>query len=88
MGAKRAERQIVVDGDAAASASTRCVDFETYPDWQAAVKDCEVQSRDGDGRGQRVAFEIDAKVKTVSVHARLQLRGAAPADLAVTWRAT
>jgi len=65
VGAKRAERQIVVD-----ATPQQCFDalleFETYPDWQAAVKDCEVQSRDRDGRGRRVAFDIDAKVKTVS----------------------
>lgn len=65
MGAKRAERQILVD-----ATPQRCfdalLDFESYPDWQAAVKGCEVLSRDGDGRGRRVAFDIDAKVKTVS----------------------
>ena len=42
------------------------MDFGAYPEWQIAVKDCEVQSRDDDGRGRRVEFEIDAKVKTVS----------------------
>ncbi len=42
------------------------LDFESYPDWQQAVTDCEVQSRDGKGRGQRVWFEIDAKVKRIS----------------------
>ncbi len=30
------------------------LDFESCPDWQQAVNDCEVQSRDGEGRGQRV----------------------------------
>jgi ribosome-associated toxin RatA of RatAB toxin-antitoxin module len=64
VGAKRAERQIVV-----AAAPQECfdalVDFGSYPEWQSAVKDCEVQSRDDDGRGRRVAFDIDAKVKTV-----------------------
>ena len=65
MGAKRAERQIVVE-----ATPQQCfdalLDFESYPDWQGAVKDCEVLSRDDAGRGQRVAFDIDAKVKTVS----------------------
>ena len=65
MGAKRAERQIVVDGTPQ-QCFDALLDFESYPDWQAAVKDCEVVSRDGDGRGRRVAFDIDAKVKTVS----------------------
>ena len=65
MGAKRAERQIVVDA-APQTCFDALVDFESYPDWQSAVKDCEVQSRDDDGRGRRVSFDIDAKIKTVS----------------------
>ena len=65
MGAKRAERQIVVEAVPQACFDA-LVAFETYPDWQAAVKDCEVLSRDADGRARRVAFDIDAKVKTVS----------------------
>ena len=42
------------------------LDFESYPDWQDAVKGCEVRSRDGRGRGQRVWFDIDAKIKRIS----------------------
>ncbi len=65
MGAKRAERQIVVDGT-----PQECFDaltaFETYPEWQNAVKECEVESRDDEGRARRVTFDIDAKLKTVS----------------------
>lgn len=41
-------------------------DFDTYPDWQNAVKSCEVLTRHPDGRGRRVSFEIDAKVRTIS----------------------
>lgn len=41
-------------------------DFETYPEWQEAVQECVVLSRDGDGRARRVRFDIDAKVKRVS----------------------
>jgi uncharacterized membrane protein len=41
------------------------VDYESFADWQRAVKGVEVLSRDSDGRGKEVAFEIDAKVKTV-----------------------
>ena len=65
MGAKRAERQIVVQGTPQ-QCFDALLDFESYPDWQEAVKDCEVRSRDGKGRGQRVWFEIDAKVKRIS----------------------
>ena len=65
MGAKRAERQIVVQGSPQ-QCFDALLDFESYPDWQEAVKDSEVRSRDGKGRGQRVWFEIDAKVKRIS----------------------
>lgn len=65
MGAKRAERQIVVQGTPQ-ECFDALLDFESYPSWQEAVKDCQVQSRDGKGRGQRVWFEIDAKIKRIS----------------------
>lgn len=42
------------------------VDFESYPNWQSAVRGCSVISRDRDGLGRRVQFEIDAKVKPFS----------------------
>lgn len=41
-------------------------DFDSYPDWQDAVKDCEVLSRHANGRAERVRFEIDAKVKRIT----------------------
>jgi ribosome-associated toxin RatA of RatAB toxin-antitoxin module len=65
MGARTAERQIHV------LASPRdcfaaLTDFESYPDWQDAVKECEVRSRDSSGRPLRVSFVIDAKVRSVA----------------------
>jgi len=65
VGAKRAERQIVVQGTPQ-QCFDALLDFESYPDWQDAVKGCEVRSRDGRGRGQRVWFDIDAKIKRIS----------------------
>jgi len=65
VGAKRAERQIVVEGTPQ-QCFDALLDFESYPEWQSAVKDCEVVAHDADGRPRRVAFHIDAKVKTVS----------------------
>jgi ribosome-associated toxin RatA of RatAB toxin-antitoxin module len=41
-------------------------DYETFPEWQAAVKNVQVLSRDEDGRGREVHFEIDAKIREVS----------------------
>ena len=65
MGRKRAERQILID-----ASPKRCfealVDYETFPDWQRAVRTCEVLTRDGNGRGKEVAFEIDAKVRAIN----------------------
>lgn len=40
-------------------------DYETFPDWQAAVKEVDVLSRDKRGRGRDVHFVIDAKVRQV-----------------------
>ena len=65
MGAKRAEHSLVIEAapDVCFEAIT---DYETFPEWQAAVKDVEVLSRDDDGRGRDVRFDIDAKVRAVS----------------------
>jgi carbon monoxide dehydrogenase subunit G len=41
-------------------------DYESFPDWQAAVESVEVLERDEEGRGCVVRFEIDAKVRRVS----------------------
>ena len=64
MGRKHAERQIVI-----AASPRQCfdalVDYESFPDWQRAVRDCEVLTRDRDGRGKEVAFQIDAKIRSI-----------------------
>ena len=47
----------------------RCFDellgYESFPDWQRAVKSVAVLDRDEEGRGRDVEFQIDAKVKAV-----------------------
>jgi uncharacterized membrane protein len=40
-------------------------DFESFPQWQAAIIECEVLDRDGEGRGSRVRMKVDAKVRKV-----------------------
>ena len=40
-------------------------DYETFPEWQLAVKRVDVLSRDDHGRGLEVRFTIDAKVRQV-----------------------
>jgi uncharacterized membrane protein len=39
--------------------------FETFPEWQGAVLECEVLDRDEEGRGSRVRMKVDAKVRKV-----------------------
>jgi len=64
VGAKRAERQIVVDAPPRACFEA-LLEYETFPDWQRAVKSVDVLSRDTQGRGREVEFEIDAKVRSI-----------------------
>jgi uncharacterized membrane protein len=39
--------------------------FETFPEWQGAVLECEVLERDDEGRGSLVRMKVDAKVRKV-----------------------
>ena len=64
MGTRRAERQIEIAGSPRACFDA-ITDYDSFPDWHRAVKDVEVLSRDESGRGKEVAFEIDAKLRTV-----------------------
>ena len=41
------------------------IDFERYPEWATDVKVVEILDRDGEGRGNRVRYEISALGKTV-----------------------
>lgn len=59
---KRAERSVEIEATPQACFDA-LLDFESYPEWQSAVRSAEVLDRDGP---IRVAFEVDAKVKKVS----------------------
>jgi coenzyme Q-binding protein COQ10 len=61
---KRASQSVVIDGTPQ-ECFDAITDYESFPGWQNAVKSVDVVSRDRDGRGREVEFEIDAKVKTV-----------------------
>ena len=61
---KRAERSAEIDA-APHDCFAALLDYESFPDWQRAVKSVEVLSRDAEGRGRDVEFRIDAKVKQV-----------------------
>ena len=39
--------------------------FETFPEWQGAVMECEVLERDDEARGSLVRMKVDAKVRKV-----------------------
>jgi uncharacterized membrane protein len=39
--------------------------FETFPEWQGAVLECEVLERDAEGRGSRIRMKVDAKIRKV-----------------------
>jgi uncharacterized membrane protein len=64
MGKKRAEHSMVIEAPPQACFEA-ITEYDSFPDWQAAVKEVEVLSRDAEGRGRDVRFAIDAKVKTV-----------------------
>jgi coenzyme Q-binding protein COQ10 len=45
-------------------------DYERLPEWQPNVRSCQVLSRDAQGRGRDVAYEVDARVRTVRYRLR------------------
>ena len=65
MGKRHAEQQLEIEGTPQ-ECFDALVDYETFPEWQGAVKSVDVLTRDKDGRGEEVEFEVDAKVKTIS----------------------
>ena len=81
MGAKRAERQIVIEGSPK-DCFDALLDFDSYPEWQRAVKSVEVVSHDGDRRAKEVEFEIDAKIRSI----RYRLDYSYEEPHLITWR--
>jgi ribosome-associated toxin RatA of RatAB toxin-antitoxin module len=61
---KQAERSAEIDASPE-DCFAALLDYESFPEWQRAVRSVEVLERDADGRGLDVAFRIDAKVKQV-----------------------
>jgi ribosome-associated toxin RatA of RatAB toxin-antitoxin module len=64
-----AERSIDIRASAQACFDA-LTEYERLPEWQANVSACEVLDRDEQGRGRDVAYEVDAKVKTVRYRLR------------------
>jgi uncharacterized membrane protein len=44
---------------------TVATDFEAYPEWNANINQVKVEETDSEGRGTKVFYEVDAKVKVV-----------------------
>jgi ribosome-associated toxin RatA of RatAB toxin-antitoxin module len=65
MGLHRAEQSERIAASPQACFDALC-DFESYPEWQQAVKSVEVLERDTGGATTVVAFEIDAKVRQIA----------------------
>ena len=61
---KRAEHSAEIDA-AREVCFAALLDYESFPQWQRAVKAVEVLNRDDEGRGRDVEFKIDAKLRTV-----------------------
>jgi uncharacterized membrane protein len=70
---KRAEHSAEIE-----AARERCfallLEYESFPDWQRAVKSASVLNRDEEGRGRDVEFHIDAKIRTVRYVLRYSYR--------------
>jgi uncharacterized protein YndB with AHSA1/START domain len=77
---KHAEQQIVVEGTPQ-DCFDALVDYDSFPQWQRAVKSVTVETRDAEGRGEQVSFEIDAKVRTM----RYTLRYSYEPPHRITW---
>lgn len=41
-------------------------DFESYPEWNASIKEVEVKATDEEGRATEVWMKVDAKLKVVT----------------------
>ena len=61
---KRAERQIVIEAPPQACFEA-LTDYESFPDWRGAVRSADVISRDREGRGREVAFEIESEGRPI-----------------------
>jgi uncharacterized protein YndB with AHSA1/START domain len=77
---KHAEQQIVVEGTPQ-QCFDALVDYDSFPEWQRAVKSVTVETRDAEGRGEQVSFEIDAKVRAM----RYTLRYSYEPPHRITW---
>jgi len=69
MTVQKAERSEEIDATRAGCFEV-LLDFDTYPDWQPALKTAVVHERDAEGRGSLVEFTADAVVKQIGYIAR------------------
>jgi ribosome-associated toxin RatA of RatAB toxin-antitoxin module len=69
MGVYEATREIEVEAPPQACFDA-LTDYERLPDWQSRVRECRVLERDEEGRGRDVAYEVDARIRTVRYRLR------------------
>jgi ribosome-associated toxin RatA of RatAB toxin-antitoxin module len=80
MAGQMAERSAVVRATPQACFDA-ITDYESFPDWQSAVRSVEVRTRDDLGRGVDVEFVIDVRVRRV----RYVLRYAYDEPQRISW---
>jgi uncharacterized protein YndB with AHSA1/START domain len=68
---RRVERRVTIAAPPRACFDA-LVDYGSMPEWQRAVRRCEVAARDERGRGREVDWEIDAKLRSVSYRLRYE----------------
>jgi len=64
MGVYAATREVEVAASAQACFDA-LTDYERLPEWQSRVRACRVLSRDEQGHGRDVEYEVDARIRTV-----------------------
>ncbi len=56
--------ETIIDADRKTCAEV-LLDFESYPTWSGPIVEAEILTRDDAGRGLRVAFGLDMKIRTI-----------------------
>lgn len=69
MAIRRGSQSIEIDAPIETCFAT-IVDYESFPEWQRAVRSVEVVDRDDAGRGEVVGFQVDLGVRRVGYRLR------------------
>jgi len=69
VGKRYAEQQVVIAGTPQECFDV-LIDYDSFPQWPRAVRSVEVIARDRHRRGEEVAFEVDAKLRSIAYRLR------------------